>query len=516
VNRSVQILADRFHRAATLYGNATAMIYHDQQRETTYSELNNYSNQVADGLCSLGLNKNERVGILDRNSDRFLEIILGVNKAGGTFMGINFLLSAAEVRFILEDSAATTLFVGAEFFQLIESIEGDLRALEHIIAIDGRHPRWINYDQWKLGCNGSGVQVDKHAESDIWQLYTSGTTGKPKGVRISEAAFSRAADTCMREFSQLDAGERQLVCLPMIHNFGLVNTLFGVTQGATSVITRKWDDAEVLRCLNHYEIALASFVPVMVKQLCAAADANDYRVTSLRRILYGGANISKELQLRARDVFKCELCQVYGMTENIGMSTCMPPGIDIDGNNLWSSVGAPYSDCEIKIVSETGGVAASGDTGEIIVRSPWLMSGYWNRPDATAETLVDGWLHTGDGGYLDDNGFLFLRDRIKDMIISGGENIYPAELENVIVKHPAVLEVCVVGVPDEHWGESPAAVVVPESGEHLQPEDLLEFLQGKLSKFKTPKQVVFRDSPLPRNATGKVLRREVREGLNPA
>lgn len=504
-------LAARLRQTSDRYGDVVATIFHDNQRKSTYAELNRASNQVANGINGLGIIGNERVAVLDRNSDLFIEILFGISKAGGAYMGINFLLSAPEVKFILNDSSASILFVGVEFYEIIEAIKGDLPKLVHIIAIDGGHTNWPDYVSWKNGHDDTDPNFKKALKSDVWQLYTSGTTGRPKGVCITEKAFSIAADIFMEDVYQLGVAERQLVCLPLIHNFGLVNALFSVAQGATSVITRDWEAGKILGCITDQNIRIASFVPVMIRRLCDRSRAGNEKITSLKRIIYGGASISKELQLEARYFFNCELCQVYGMTENIGMTTCMPPGTDLESGNLWSSVGAPYRECQVKIVSESGKQLDTGETGEILVKSPWLMKGYWGQPDATAETIRDRWLHTGDGGYLDENGFLFLRDRIKDMIISGGENIYPAELENIIAEHPSIFEACVIGVPDETWGEIPVAVLVCNEGENITHPELQEFLSGRLANFKIPKKIIVRESPLPRNATGKILRRLVRK-----
>jgi len=346
------------------------------------------------------------------------------------------------------------------------------------------------------------------------QLYTSGTTGLPKGAMLTNANLGTLIPRTGPLWS-FDARSVNLVCMPLFHIGGSGWALVGMTAGCHSILFREFLPAEIVVALERHRVSNALFVPAMLQVLAGVpgADARDY--TALRSIVYGASPITNDVLVRAMRTFRCPFIQVYGLTETTGAITQLEPEDHVTEGpraRLLRSAGKPFPWVELRIVDPaTEAPCEHGVVGELWTRSPQSFKGYWARVDETARTVTtEGWLKTGDAGYLDDEGYLFLTDRVKDMIISGGENIYPAEVENALAEHPAVADVAVIGVPDERWGETVKAIVVRRPGTDPGPADIMAFARERLAHYKCPTSIDFTDT-LPRNPSGKLLKRELRE-----
>jgi acyl-CoA synthetase (AMP-forming)/AMP-acid ligase II len=484
---------------------------HFDDRVLTYAMLDERSNRVANGLSAFIPERQSRVAVLDFNSAVFAEIFFGTAKIDCATVGINARLAGPEVLHIVNDSAARVLFVGAGHYALVEQIAARFETVAQIVAIDGGHPRWQAYDAWRDAQRAGDPALELCESSDVIQLYTSGTTGLPKGVCHTNRSwnlFARAGREA--EWGGFDADTVTFVCMPLFHVAGFNLLCLTLAGSGTAVLTRKSDVAEILRAVPRYRVTDTLFVPAMISAILAHPEAAATDFSSLRLVCYGAAPIADDVLHRARGLFGCGFVHLYGLTENLGAGTYLPSDMHRAELGKLRSCGRPYAGSALKIIDETGAELPAGAVGEILIRCDWIMRGYWRNTGATEETVRDGWLHSGDAGYLDDDGYLYIHDRIKDMIVSGAENVYPAEVENALMGHPALADVAVIGVPDDRWGEAVKAIVVLKPGAALDPSDILEFARRRIAGYKVPKSIDVIEV-LPRNASGKVLRRELRE-----
>jgi acyl-CoA synthetase (AMP-forming)/AMP-acid ligase II len=342
-------------------------------------------------------------------------------------------------------------------------------------------------------------------------MYTSGTTGHPKGAQLSHANLLTLMPVALRQFGTWHEGDVSLVCMPLFHIGGSGWALVGLYAGAESVLAREFNPAAILRTIEQFGVTKALFVPAMILFLLQTPQCATTNFSKLELIVYGASPAPVELIRNARKTFGCGFAQVYGLTETTGAITYLPPE-DHSGASpeRLKSCGKPMHGVEIKILDASRRELPPGEIGELVCRTPQIMLGYWNLPDATAATIRNGWLHTGDAGYMDRDGYVYIYDRVKDMIISGGENIYPAEIENALFGHPAIADVAVIGVPDGTWGEAVKAIVVRKPGAEVSAEELVDFARERIAGFKVPHLFDFVDA-LPRNASGKLLKRELRK-----
>ena len=500
---------DVFRDLAAASPDRVAMIYED--RNHTYRHLDSATSKVANGLIAAGVDVGNRVGILEKNSDRFFQVFLGTLKARAVSVAVNYRLAPPEVRFVLDDAQIRILFVSAEFHALVEEIEAQLPTVTEIVSLDGDHPRWPTFDKWLDGQADDDPRLAGRSEDDILQLYTSGTTGYPKGVVAGNREWlAFAGDVMATSWGRMAPGHVQLVCMPLYHVAGLNMALLAMFQGATNVIHREVVPSRILADIAEKQINSTLFAPVIVLMLLQQEEAATTDYSSLRYIAYGAAPMSDAVLRQAQQTIGCDFVQVYGLTETLGLGAYLPArDHDVDSPHK-GACGHAYRNAELRTVDADGNDLDVGELGEILIRGPWLMKSYWNRPEATAAALRGGWLHTGDAGYLDGDGYLYIRDRVKDMIISGGENVYPAEVENALHGHPAVADVAVIGVPDETWGEAVKAVIVPNPGFEPDLDDLVAFARKRIAGYKLPRALAIVDE-LPRNPSGKVLRRVLRE-----
>ena len=506
-------LGDIARTQAQARGEAVAFTF--EGRITRYIDFDRHTNQVANGLIALGVRPGERVAYLGKNCDLYFEALFGAAKAGAVMAPINWRLAPPEVAYIVADASAKVLFVGPEFIDQARSLLPTLPTVEAVIAVEGGAADWPDFIAWRDAQSDADPAVAIAHEDVALQLYTSGTTGHPKGAMLSHRALlkpraaQREADSPWNRWSDADVS---LVAMPVFHIGGTGWGIMGLYNGAKGVVAREFDPNQVLDFIERDRISKMFMVPAAMQIVVRHPRAREVDFSCLKYLLYGASPIPLDLLKECMEVFGCGFVQMYGMTETTGTIVALPPeDHDPKGHPRMRSAGKPLPGVEIAILDEEGRALPPHQVGEIATRSAANMSGYWNLPEATAKTIdAEGWLRTGDAGYLDEDGYVYIHDRVKDMIISGGENVYPAEVENAIFGHPAVADVAVIGVPDARWGEAVKAVVVKKAGAEVSPTEIIAWARERIAGYKAPKSVDFIEA-LPRNPSGKILRRELRE-----
>jgi len=480
-------------------------------RITTYGALDERASKVAQGLIALGQAPTSRVGYLGKNCDRYFEVLLGAFKARAVIVGVNWRLAAPEIAYVLNDAGCEVIFVGKEYYDIMAKVLPECPKLKTVIAMDGGHPSWLAYEEWRDAQKTVDPMLPIAAEDDVIQLYTSGTTGHPKGVQLTNANYlSIFACLGSAPLGQYELDDVVLIAMPFFHVAGVNIGLLTLAQGAHGVILGETDPAEILRLINTKKVTYAFLVPALILFVLQHPTAKTTNFSSLKNISYGASPISDEVLLRAKEMFGCEFLQVYGLTETTGGGTFLLPEDHEPSRGKLRSCGRPAPGHQIRIVDGDNNALPHGEVGEIQIRSGNVMKGYWNKPDATAKAVCnERWFSTGDAGFFDAEGYLYIHDRVKDMIVSGGENIYPAEVENAVMGHPGVADVAVIGVPDPKWGEAVKAIVVKKQGVEPSPAEIIAYARERIAGYKLPKSVDFIDV-LPRNPSGKVLRKDLR------
>jgi long-chain acyl-CoA synthetase len=501
----IATIADIVRVHAANRPDAVALVVDD--RTITFAELDNRSSQAAQAFRAAGIGFGDRVAFIEKNGAEFFEVVCGLAKLGAVAVPVNWRLAAPEMLHIIEDAQAKMIVVGSDFFGHIETIEHSLETL--IVAI-GTHDRWPDFDDWMAGHVAEDPGVTTDPDDIAFLMYTSGTTGAPKGVMLSNNNYFSKATGIAAQW-RFDANSVSLAVMPMFHMAGSGWALVGLYEGSTTVVLRDVDPAAILDAVARHRITNLLLVPAVIQRLLAAPGVEDTDFSSVRAIVYGASPITDDVLVKGLQWFGCEFLQVYGLTETTGSITQLDDHDPVHRLELLRSCGKPYPWVRVRIVDKDGVDVPTGTVGELWTRSPQNMLGYWNNPDATAATVTpDGWLKTGDAGYADDAGYIYLHDRLKDMIVSAGENVSPAEVENVLMTHPGVGDVAVIGVPDERWGEAVKAIVVPAAGTSPSEAELIAYARERLAGFKLPKSVDFADA-LPRTPSGKLLKRTLRE-----
>ena len=501
-------------RQAIEQGDAAVFTF--ENKEMTFSDLDKKSNQTARALIAAGIKKGDRVAVLSKNSSVYFEIIAAAAKMGAVVTAVNWRLAADEIRYVLDDSSAKLVFVGAEFIETIGDVIPTITFKAPVYDLEGEGGIYPHYDMWRDEHSSDVLDLESNSDDPIVQLYTSGTTGRPKGAVLSHRSILalRGQDPTdvVANWQKWVPGETGLLAMPCFHVGGTVFGLSMIQSGAHAVVVREYNPNTALDLIENYGISKIFMVPAALQILLNHPRVEEADFSKLNFIYYGASPIPLSLMRESIRVFGCEFVQMYGMTETSGTIVVLPPeDHDPNGNPKMRSVGKPLWGVEIKIIDKVGAEVPTGEVGEIATRSAKNMISYWNKPDATNQTVdSDGWLRTGDAGYLDEDGYLYIHDRVKDMIISGGENIYPAEVENAIYSHDDVADVAVIGIPNDKWGEAVMAYVVRKDGrDDLSSEDVIEYARSKIARYKCPKTVEFIDV-LPRNASGKILRKDLR------
>jgi acyl-CoA synthetase (AMP-forming)/AMP-acid ligase II len=499
---TVKTVADLARYQARVRPHALAMTCHE--RRTSYGQLDLRASQIANGLLGSGAQPGARIAYLGKNSEVHFELLLGAAKARCIMVPINWRLAAPEVEFILKDCQPDLIVIESDFAPLVGSL-----VVKRTLIVDG--PPDLEYRIWRDRQSGKDPALPNDGRDGVVIMYTSGTTGLPKGVELSD-------HNLMSHLSFLDSGtfgpwseeDIQLICLPLFHIGGTDSGLWSLYTGGMSLLLTDANAASIIDAFARHRVSIAGFVPTIMRAVLVDSGVGRLDFSNLKLISYGGSPISPELMERARETFGCRFQQLFGMTETTGgVSILTDEDHRGDNTGRLRSCGRALPRAEIRIVDADGREQSAGVAGEIVVRGPTVTKGYWQRPEETRGALRDGWYHTGDVGTVDADGYLFIHDRIKDMIVSGGENVYPTEVENAIAQCEAVGDSAVIGVPDARWGEAVKAFVVLRSGHAVSEVDLLAFLHTRIAGYKCPKSIEFVAS-LPRNAAGKILRRELR------
>jgi acyl-CoA synthetase (AMP-forming)/AMP-acid ligase II len=506
----LHLLADIPRHWAPRRPDKAATVFED--RAVTWADFDVLCSQVANGIIEAGVKPQGRIAFLGKNSDLYFQLLFGGAKANVVMVGINWRLAPPEVEYIANDAEVEILFVEEEFFGLIDQIAGNLTSTRTFVAMSGHHDGWEDYAAWQARQPRTDPHLPIDADDVCVQLYTSGTTGRPKGVQITNrSCFAlRAADEMAGDWATWNERDVIMIPMPVFHVGGTGWGFQGFYNGSTQVILGQAEPGLIIETIQKYRVTKVFVVPAVLAFMLQHEASKTADFSHVRVVLYGASPIPEDTLVKALATFRCPFVQLYGMTETSGSVTFLPPEVHVAGSNKLKSCGIPFHGVEIIIADAAGDAQPPGQVGEILIRTPSIMKGYWHLPKATEEALKDGWYHSGDAGYMDDDGFIYVYDRVKDMIVSGGENIYPAEVESALSRHPAVADVAVIGVPSERWGEEVKAVIVREKGASLTEDELIAFARTQIAGFKTPKSVDFVEA-LPRNPSGKLLKKELRE-----
>lgn len=505
-------LMQLIERCAQINGSALATI--DGPRRRTWTDTRDRIARLAAGFSQLGCEEGDRIGILALNSDRYFETIFAAPWAGGVMVPINIRLAPPEVEFWVSDSETKILCVDAAFAPMIEAVRNRLTCLQHVVYMGDDVPDGMVGHETLIADNPPANPAARGGQDVSGLYYTGGTTGRSKGVMLSHDNQIINVLQVSHAF-EMSPRSVYLNVAPMFHAANMIGLLSATLMAATHVFVAGFEPERTMQVINRHKVTHSVMVPTMINMLVHHPAIGDYDLSSLELILYGGSPMAESVMARVEEVLpEVRILQAYGQTETSPIITILYPEYHtFEGQyaGKTKSAGQTIPGTEVVIMDETGRVLETGQIGEVCARGPNIMQGYWKLPEQTAQTIRDGWIHTGDGGYLDEDGFLFISDRVKDMIVSGGENVYSIEVENALFKHPSVEACAVIGIPSEQWGEEVHAVVILAAGKQATAEELIRHCQQLIAGYKCPRSISFRDEPLPLSGAGKVLKRELRE-----
>lgn len=505
---------ERLDDIPRVHGRATpgkaAIIF--EGRATSYGVLDARSDRAASAMAAHGVEPGDRIAYLGKNTDLFFELLFGAAKAAAILAPIGWRLAPREAAAIVSDCAPKLLFADPQYVSALELISSAPNA-PRILGLEAPH-QGAAYSDWLDSAPVRAPRPSPAPHDPALIFYTSGTTGRAKGVTLTHHNLIGM----QRNYTLEGAGwtswledDVSLVATPCSHVAAVAWALTSLYNGAPTVVARDFDPKSILEVIRAQRVTKLLLVPAAMQVLARSVNSNESDVSSLRYMLYGASPIPTELLRECMDRFGCRFVQIYGLTETSGGIVALRPEDHVGQGARMRAAGKPLAGAEIAILDPAGGRAAPFSSGEIATRSIGNMRGYWRLSEATDAVLdADGWLRTGDVGYLDAEGYLYIRARIRDMIVSGGENVYPAEVEDAIFGHPVVADVAVIGVPSERWGEEVKAIVVAKPGAPQDPASVIDWARERVAAYKAPKSVDFVEA-LPRGATGKVLRRELRE-----
>lgn len=499
-----QILTNRARRDPNLEG----LVDTGSGERFSYAEINTRTNRAANMLLHLGVKPGDRVALLLMNGTAFFECYFACAKVGAVVVPLNWRLVPDELSYILEDSGATVLVYDTDFAPQVQALwDGMKTAIVHWLQVPADEPMLGFASDYRAA--GDAANAEEPAprgfdNDNLYIMYTSGTTGRPKGV-VHTHNTTFAALTTMMPTCDVRLSDRFSVVLPLFHVGGLMPVLLIVYGGGTNVLMRTFDPALMWKITADEKITITIAVPAMLNFMLMVPDVDPAGYSQLRWVMSGAAPVPVSLMEKYRGI-GIEIHQIYGLTECCGPGCLISPA---DAMQLLGSTGKAFFHTDLRLVDADGKDVPPGTPGELLLSGGHMMKEYWQNPKATAETLRDGWLHTGDVAVMDKDGFITIQDRIKDMIISGGENVYPAEIENVVSQHPGVKECAVIGIPSERWGESPLVIAV-RADDSVDEASILQHCDGKLARFKQPKAAVFVDV-IPRNPSGKALKFKLRK-----
>ncbi len=479
----------------------------------TYAQLRDRSWRLANGLSKLAA-RGDRIAILAQNCPEYVEAYYGVPAAGMALTFLNYRLTGRELAYILGDAAPSVLLVEPMYLETIRQIRDQIPSVRQLVVIGEAEADAMAYED--LIASGEARQPDvKPAESDLcWLLYTSGTTGLPKGAMLSHRNVIGGILNSMAAAAEAPAEEICLFTFPLFHVAGYLMPMYHLRTYKV-VLLRSFDAASLLENVERHQVTSTGMAPTMIAMLLEDPRTDDYDLSSLRRVGYGASAMPGEVLKRAWAKWpQVSFATGFGMTELAGnvMSLSSDDHVraSAEGLEILRSVGRQMPLARVRVVDESGADVPPGVPGEIVIKGDQVLMGYWNKPEATAESFVDGWFRSGDVGRWDEDGYLFIVDRKKDMILTGGENVYPREVEEVLYEHPAVAEAAVIGAPDVTWGETVVAVIRLREGQTAEAEEIIAFCRERIASYKKPRHVVFVPE-LPKNASGKILKRELRE-----
>jgi len=510
--------ADFLSIANAICPERACMVFEGKRQ--TFAQTNERVNRLSNALAKLGIEKDDRVAILQVNCTQYVESYYATAKLGAIFVPLNFRSKQDELSYMLGNAETKLLLVGNRYLDMIRAILPHQPSVKQCIAMDSRQPDMLYYEDLVISSPPDEVFSEIGDEDITMLVYTAGTTARPKGVPLRHSGFTSYVLENVDPPSP-DIEERNLLTVPLYHIAGLQSMLAAVYGGRTLVLMRQFETKEWLETVQGEQVTRAVVVPTMLKRVIDYPDFAKYNLSSLKVLTYGAASMPFEVIKKAIEIMPwVRFINAFGQTETASTITALGPedhvitGTEEEREKklrrLSSSIGRPLPDVEVKVFGEQGEELPLGEVGEIMARGPRVMSGYWRDEQKTSQVMTpDGWLHTGDMGWIDEEGYIYLAGRGDDMIIRGGENISPEEVEKVLGSHPKIEEVAVTGVPDPEWGQEPVAFVVLKSGESATAEEIIEYCQSSLG-FKRPRAVVFLDS-LPRNPIGKVLKRVLRE-----
>ena len=500
----------------------------DADRRITYGEAMERAARIANAQRNAGMKVGDRVAVLGENSIEYVLFYLGCALSGCVPTPLNYRLVPREWIFLLQDSGAKMILADASFTPAVDEMSASLPELRTFVCTTTHNGgRWLGFEDWIVSASPEAPPEGLPPDAAMYQIYTSGTTGRPKGVVMSHEVMALHLGQLHALLGPTGALEGRLLAVaPMFHSGITGLWMAATTRGGSVYVQRRFVVADALRALREERISWTLLIPAMI-HACVAAIRPEEPIppeeafrpegraagTALRMILYGGSPVAEKVLREAINVFGCEFIQTYGLSES-NAAVALLPGDHrralSERPELLKAAGRALPGVGLRIVDADRKVLAPRQVGEIVIGGPMLMSGYWQDPVKTAEVLTDGWLYSGDAGYLDEEGYLYVSDRVKDMVVSGGENIYPREIEVIILEHPAVADVAVIGIPDDRWGEAVAAVVVLQSEMALTGDELIAHCRTRLGAYKCPKTVEF-VGELPRNPSGKILKRELRD-----
>jgi long-chain acyl-CoA synthetase len=504
-------LTQFIRRAAQVRRNDAATVFGDRTR--SWSAFWDRIARLAAGIRGLGVGEGDRVALLANNSDRYLEYFFAVPWAGAVFVPVNTRLAPPEVAYWLGDSESRVLFIDDDFLPFLPRLEGQMPSVETIVYVgDGEAPDGLVHYESLIEGSAPMEDAGRAGEDLAGLFYTGGTTGVSKGVMLSHRNL---VSNALHVIPEMDFQEDMiwLHSAPMFHLADGTATFAATMLGGSHRFIPKFDPGEALAAIETHRVTNGLFVPTMMNMVVNHPDIAKRDLSSMRGILYGASPMPEAVIRKAMELIpSVGFYHAYGQTECSPLLTILKPHLHtFDDQGKAKSVGRAAIGIELTIRDENDNDVSRGTVGEVCARGPNVMQGYWNKPELSAETLRGGWVHTGDGGYMDEDGFVYIVDRVKDMIISGGENVYSAEVENAVYQHPAVVECAVIGVPDDKWGERVHAIVRCHEGRSASEREIIDFCHELIANYKCPRSVSFRDEPMPLSGAGKILKTELRK-----
>lgn len=507
----MKTLGEIFTRNAKLYPNK-GIIFKD--KKLTYQELNRRVNYLVSAMAAKGIGKGDRVAILSKNCPEYMEAYGLAEKGGIILVPINWRLVAREIKYMLTDSGTKAIIVSPEYTQLINSIRPELPEVKIYLSLESPAPGYEFYEDVLAQGSPDEPIVEIDPDDLAYIIYSSGTTGLPKGIMLTHGG---QLDCAVHQLAEMRSAEHfvHLAMMPLFHSGGKSSTLSHFFRGCTIVIMPEFNPQEVLETIQREKVSVTQMVPSMVVFLLDYPDFAKYDLSSLQTIFYVGSPMPLDLLKRAIKAFGQIFCQGYGLGESGPLATFLNREDHVTQGDpqvleRLKSCGKPALAGEVRIIGDKGEEVKPGEVGEIILKSQRLMKGYWNQPEKTTASLRNGWLYTGDMATVDEDGYIYIVDRKADLIISGGENIYPREIEEVLYTHPAVLEAAVIGVPDDKWGETVKAYISLRQGTTATETEIIDFCKLNLASYKKPKTVEFL-SEIPKNASGKIVKTVLRD-----